>query len=143
MRARQFWITEYTSPITFTGRLQLMAYNDTERKSLVLLGPSGIGKTGWAKQNIPKPALFISHIDDLKRIHPEIKGLIFDDMDFKHWPETAQIHIVDRENTRSINVKHSTVTIPSGIAKIFTCNSFPFKIDTLAIDRRINKIDLY
>lgn len=36
------------------------------RKSLIIKGPSGCGKTTWAKRNMPLPALFVSHVDQLK-----------------------------------------------------------------------------
>lgn len=108
-------------------------------KSTLIVGPTGIGKTTWARRHIAKPALWVTHIDNLKAIDNTIKGIIFDDMDFKHWPKTSQIHIVDNFTQRTINVRYGTVSIPPGIHKIFTCNTNPFTDDP-AIDRRLHKI---
>jgi len=123
------------------GMLKLLTVPQ-EPCSIVLLGPSGCGKTSWAKLHAPKPSLFVSHADDLKRLRRDHQSIIFDDMDFKHWPRTAQIHIVDQENPRSINIRYGTAQIPAGITKIFTCNEEPF-IDDPAIKRRVKTINLF
>lgn len=110
--------------------------------SFVLIGPSGCGKSTWAKRVAPKPALFVSHIDDLRKFNADVhKSIIFDDMDFNHWPRTAQIHLVDQHDVRSINVRYGTVTIPAGTPKIFTSNLPPFSMDP-AIDRRISSFTI-
>lgn len=110
--------------------------------SFVLIGPSGCGKSTWAKRVAPKPALFVSHVDDLRKYNADVhKSIIFDDMDFNHWPRTAQIHLVDQHDVRSINVRYGTVTIPAGTPKIFTSNLPPFTMDP-AIDRRITSFTI-
>lgn len=116
---------------------------DTTR-ALVIQGPTGCGKTTWAKRNIPKPALMVSHVDDLKHfVEGYHVGIVFDDMHFAGderfkgaWPRTSQIHLVDFHNGRSIHCRHRCAYIPPGIFKIFTCNQYPFTIDP-AIERRI------
>lgn len=109
---------------------------DADRSTLIL-GPSGVGKSQLAISLVPKPALIASHIDDLKHLTPDIKGIIFDDMDFNHWPRTSQIHLVDTELDRSINVRYGTIRIPRGICKIFTANERPFILDP-AVERRLS-----
>lgn len=112
-------------------------------KATVLVGPTGCGKTVYAKRNATKPILFCSHIDDLKSFNPrKHKSIIFDDMSFKHYPVQAQIHIVDLYDDRSINVKHSIARIPKNTERWITCNEFPFA-EHEAIRRRINLINLY
>ena len=102
----------------------------------VLMGKAGIGKTEFAKAHFNKP-LFVTHMDDLLGYTPaKYDGIIFDDMCFKHMPRTAQIHLVDWDNPRSIHCRYSTAKIPKNTRKIFTCNEFPF-IDDSAIERRI------
>lgn len=105
--------------------------------SEVLYGRPGCGKTQFALSHFESP-LFVNHIDDLKNFKPSIHdGIVFDDMDFKHMPRTAQIHLVDNDNTRSIHCRYETVTIPKHTKKIFVANSYPF-IDDSAISRRVN-----
>jgi len=114
--------------------------NDVEfhpNLTLLLVGKSGIGKTTWAKQTIPKPCLFVTHLDDLKkfRIGYHI-SILFDDVSFNHLPETSQIHLLDFENPRSIHIRHTIARVPSGIRKIITCNTIPVSYHIEAISRR-------
>lgn len=90
--------------------------------SHVLWGPAGCGKTQFALAHFAQP-LLVSHADMLKAFNPSVHdGIVFDDMNFKHWPREAQIHIVDTQNTRGINVKNGCVIIPPQTRKIFTTN---------------------
>lgn len=107
----------------------------TEIKSEVIIGLPGIGKTEYAKQHFEN-ALFVTHMDDLRSFNDSYDGIIFDDMDFRHMPRCAQIHIVDFDNPRSIHCRYSVARIPAGTKKIFTCNEYPF-IDDNAIERRV------
>lgn len=115
--------------------------NWVEEKCLILIGDSGIGKTTYAKRIIPKPALFISHIDDLKKFEPDYhKSILFDDVCFTHYPLQAQIHLVDNENPRSIHIRYGTARIPQGTYKIFTCNEQPVDLSKAPIRRRCQVI---
>jgi len=105
--------------------------------SILLIGPAGIGKTTWAKRTIPKPCLFVSHMDDLKKFRIGFHvSIIFDDVSILHMPIQAQIHIVDTENPRSIHCRYGCARIPAGIIKMFTCNSVPVNLEHNAISRR-------
>lgn len=105
-------------------------------KSTLVTGPSGTGKSTWAKRIAPKPALWCTHLDDLKCLNKEHKSIIFDDMEFKHLPRTTQIYIVDQDDIRTIHCRNTNATIPANIPKIFTANNYPF-IDDDAIRRRL------
>jgi len=106
-------------------------------KALILVGESGVGKTTWAKTHIPKPCLFVTHIDELKGF---IKGyhrsILFDDVSFKHYPIQAQIHLVDFYDPRSIHVRYGIASIPANTVKFFTCNEDPFDLEHPAVSRR-------
>jgi len=125
--------------------LQLLALRG-DAKSTVVIGPSGVGKTTWALRECEKPALWVTHKDDLRALTKQIKCIIFDDMDFSHWPPTAQIHITDQHMPRSIDIKHGKAIIPKGIQKIFTCNKYPFinddSLEAKAIKRRIRLVEI-
>lgn len=111
--------------------------------SVILCGPTNIGKTQYAKTLFENP-LLIRHIDKLKSFNPLYHGgIIFDDLQFTHWPETAQIHLTDTTDDADINVKHSFVTIPAGTKRVFTCNNnrYPFSGDA-AITRRVQFFEL-
>lgn len=87
---------------------------------VVLWGPPGIGKTSFAKAHFAKP-LVVSHMDDLLNL-TDHDGIIFDDMSFKHMPRSAQIHITDTDEDRSIHCRYRCAQIPAGTKKIFCTN---------------------
>jgi len=105
-------------------------------KSVVMIGPSGVGKTQWALGHF-RNALFVTHTDDLLRFQEDVHdGIIFDDMNFTHMPRTCQIHLVDWDQPRSIHCRYSVARIPKHTKKIFTCNEYCFTTDA-AIRRRV------
>lgn len=113
-------------------------FEDFRSKVLVLEGPTGCGKTTWARCYSPKPALFITHLDMLKKEYDPSyhKSIIFDDMSFSHLPREAQLHIIEQRTPTQIHVRYGVASLPPGVPKIFTCNIYPFSRDP-AIDRRI------
>lgn len=118
----------------------------TDITTLVIVGPTGIGKTEFAKSLLPK-ALFIRHLDRLLEYQSEeYEGIIFDDMAFTHMHREAQIHLLDWDCDSDMHIRYTVATIPRNTRKIFTCNERNGPIfDELdpAIKRRItNKIYL-
>lgn len=110
-------------------------------ESVVLMGPSNIGKTQFAKSHFNNP-LFISQMDRLKEFKPDVHdGIIFDDMDFTHMPRSSQIHITDFEEQRDIHSRYANAVVPAETKKIFTCNHYPFMLDD-AIKRRVKLVEL-
>ncbi len=112
-------------------------------KSQIVIGESGIGKTQWALCHFENP-LFVRHIDDLKELSEDHDGIVFDDMDFKHWARNPQIFLLDNDQGSSINCRYYNGYIPAGTRKIFTCNELPFDFADKAISRRavIHKLEL-
>jgi len=110
--------------------------------SLLVIGPSGCGKSTWAKRVSPKPALWVTHVDILRRFRPGYhQSIIFDDMDFKHLPRTSQIYFVDQDDIRAIHCRYGTATIPARTPKIFTANQMPFEEDE-AVRRRLRIVNI-
>lgn len=108
----------------------------------VIVGPTGCGKTVISLRRMLKPILFCSHVDQLKNFLPNRhKSILFDDMDFSHWPVTAQIHLCDRALPRAINRRYGTTLIPEGVQVSVTCNQRPFTWDP-AVNRRLNYLSL-
>lgn len=90
-------------------------------KSLILSGPTDIGKTKFAQCLAGPKYIFVRHMDKLKEFAPG-QTIIFDDMNFSHWPRESVIHLVDVGEDSQLNVKHSMVDIPKGTPRIFTTN---------------------
>jgi len=111
-------------------------------QSVVLIGPSNIGKTQYAKAHFNNP-LFVSHKDRLRDFEPGTHdGIIFDDMDFNHYPRTAQIHLTDWDEDRDLDARYMCAKIPANTRKIFTCNTMCVDNRDEAIARRITVINL-
>lgn len=134
-----FTIEEPRTEGTIREDLSRLRLDKDDRRSIIIIGTSGIGKTTWAIREAPKPTLFVSHIDRLRDFNPKVhKSIVFDDLTFKHMPITAQISIVDRDMPRDIHIRYGVASIPEGVVKIFTCNEEPFE-NYLAINRRTIK----
>lgn len=108
------------------------------RLCLVLSGASGIGKTQFAIALAGGNALLVSHWDKLKQFK---KGMviIYDDINFVGKTREEQVHLIDYECERDINVKHGMVTIPEKTKKIITTNCATLAdllIDHPSIQRR-------
>lgn len=141
-------IEESTTNGIMCFMLQTLPFPETNQRSTLLIGGTGLGKTTWAVARAPKPALLVSHIDQLKNFQPNRhKSIIFDDMEFKHWPPGNQIHLLDWDQPRAIHVRYGTVTLPAHTIKVFTANVFPFHSDNQqqmeAITRRLRQINVF
>jgi len=115
-----------------------------ENKSIIIWGASGARKTSYVTSRWPK-ILLVSHMDDLLNFRADQHdGILFDDMDFRHVPRTAQIHVVDQDFDRSIHIRYTTVLIPKNTLKIFTTNENNGEIflDDPAINRRVHKLHI-
>jgi len=120
----------------------LQCFNLSTDLTNVIVGPTGCGKTVTLCRRMLKPILFCTHIDQLKHFsHSMHRSILFDDMDFSHWPVTAQIHLADRNMPRAINRRYGTTLIPPGVQVSVTCNQRPFTWDP-AVNRRLNLLTL-
>lgn len=108
--------------------------------STIFWGESGIGKTSFVKALYPG-LLMVSHTDDLRHFQKdEHTAILFDDMDFKHFPRNGQIHILDSDDDRSIHCRYDCAFIPAGTRKFFTTNEDGgniFDLTDPAIRRRV------
>lgn len=110
----------------------------TETPSVLFVGSSGIGKTSHARNILPKPFLLVRHLDTLKHLTCEHKGILFDDLDFRHLPLSTQINLCDYDLPSTIHIRYGTAVIPAKTPRVFTCNDNPFHLHP-AIERRLNK----
>jgi len=130
---------DYTTPPSaqVCDALRNFSLPEDPHKSIVIIGYSGCGKTTWAKEKAPKPALFVSSAEDLRQLRADHKAIIFDDCNFNHWPRESQIHLVDRYEPRSIRIRYTNALLPAGILRIFTANTDPLLLSDEAIRRRV------
>jgi len=116
--------------------------------ALLITGPTGIGKTQFARALLPS-APVIRHVDQL-RTADFSGGIIFDDFDVSHWPVTSIIHLLDWDEASGIHCRYTHVLIPAHTKKIFTHNKplhqwLPAEIARSqfeAVERRIILVEL-
>lgn len=105
-------------------------------QSVVLVGPSGVGKTEFALAHFKNP-LLVSDIDQLLDFDEGTHdGIVFDDMDFTKESRNAQISIADQTMHRAIRCRYRSPVIPRATKKVFTCNNWCLTVDDAAIKRR-------
>lgn len=121
------------------------------KKSFVLLGPTGIGKSIRLRQLAPKPALFIRHIDSLRYFDPAVhKSIIFDELRFninqnggRHWPIASQNVLVDTEIVQEVHCRYNPAIIPAGTTKLFSFTDTVGLTRVDEIERRVWVADAY
>lgn len=132
-------VTDEHVPDLTRETLELLCIPFVENKANVLIGPTGHGKTQWAKRVAPKPALWVRHIDLLNSFRIGFhKSIIFDEMVFTHYPRETQIQIADWQDEAHIHCRYTVAIIPAGIQRLFCANREVF-IDDPAINRRCSK----
>lgn len=116
---------------------------------VLLWGKGGTGKTEFALAHFEKP-LLVRHIDALRELKPGFHdGVVFDDMDFSHWPHGSRVHICDMYRQSQIHCRYTHGVIPRKMPRIFCANS-PLILhrdsDTLeqrsAVERRIRIVEI-
>lgn len=135
-------------------QLRTLGWADDVR-TLVICGPSGVGKTSWARANAPVPSLIVTDIDDLKSYDAHYhRSIIFDEIRCTGardhngrwvgaWPLTSQIKLVTWDHPCSIRIRYTLARLPAHVPKIFTCtDSICFTFDE-QINRRISILNLY
>lgn len=114
-------------------------------KANLLVGDEGLGKSRFAIAHFDKP-LFVRHIDALLSFQPEeFDGLVFDELNFSHFPTGARINLLDMELPAQIHCRYRHVIIPPHFPRIFCHNRddiFYSPNDTTAergaLNRRLN-----
>lgn len=101
--------------------------DDHEMKSLILVGPSGGGKTSLARSvGTTIGNIFWCPERQSLTAYAGEETIIFDDTDFGSVSRTTLLNFLDMEQSRSFRVLYGSVYVPSGIRRIFTTNSLEF-----------------
>lgn len=135
--AKRVQLITQKAKYTLESCCKFLELSPLENYTNVVIGAPCMGKTQYALAHFKQP-LFVTHIDDLLDLNELHDGIVFDDMDFRHWHRTHIIHLVDYEQDRSIHCRYRTAKIPAYTLKVFCCNEYPFIEDDEAISRRVN-----
>lgn len=114
--------TKGSNPPAYSGD-DFLVENLPLNKAVFLYGPSGLGKTQFAKSHFKNPLIVrdVNMLNDFDRFVHD--GIVFDDFSVKHWPPETVIHLLDMEEDSFIRVLYGTCEIPKGTPRIFTHNN--------------------
>jgi len=119
----------------------------TKRKTLIIWGPSGTGKTQLAlaiANKLNKKPYIIREKNFLKNVvFNKHTLLIFDDLNVKSLSREESIHIFDSEEISQVRILYGFVIIPAGTNKIFTSNCIKdYNLKDKAINRRVISVNI-
>ena len=108
-------------PLYDISKFNRSAFTDFS-KTLVLIGPTGVGKTQFALAHFKNP-LLIRDKNDYIRYSRHTDGIIFDDLSFTSWNPMTFLHMVENETPITQDVKFGHVRIRANIPKFILVNS--------------------
>lgn len=107
---------------------------DREKHSLLIVGPSGVGKTQFARYLLGDCDYIKDELDPALKSCKFDKPLLFDDIDMLRADPSQSSEITDVENGGTIEMRYANVTIPFGVPRIFLhCMEYPFRDPRAAV----------
>lgn len=91
-------------------------------KHVLLMGPTGVGKTQFALAHFKHP-LLVKDKEDYRRFTDQTDGIVMDDIAFKTWLPETLLKLVDTLCTITQQVKYGSVRIPGKIKRIICVNN--------------------
>jgi hypothetical protein len=121
---------------------EVKAWLDSNKPmSVVLWGPSGVGKTELAKAVLyakQKRVLFVREIQALKDFEDGFHdAIIFDDLNVSDTPREELIHLVDIDNASDLRLLYRGKRLPADIDRVFTTNTLSYFTRDEAVRRRL------
>lgn len=115
---------------SFRAQPELQQWMKSPKKTLVLVGDSGLGKTqfckSFVKQNNLK-TLIVSHKEDFKRLNDTYDAIIIDDANIHELEETQLLSVIDNQADKTIRVLYDAVIKKAGIIQLITMNKNEFR----------------
>lgn len=113
------WVKQWEPPPSLTTALDLLG-----RRTVVISGPAGIGKTLYARSlSGDQPHHFVTSLDSLRSLSLSSgEYILFDDLTYSHLPWPEVIKIVDCEQPRSVHCRYSNAEVPASMKKIMLTN---------------------
>lgn len=93
------------------------------KRAIVIVGPTGIGKTQWALAHFNNP-VHVRDKNDYCRMGDTTDGLVIDDMPFHQWDPLSLLRLVDVEVDITQDVKYSHRVIRKGMPRFIISNGW-------------------
>lgn len=125
---------------------KLKAWVDNPVKTLVLTGPSGVGKTQFVfalcKDKGLRP-LFVNHKQGLARLKPHHDTIVFDDFDLGSVSEADLLSLLSTDVVKNHRVLYKEVRKKSNLIQIVTLNTQDLRtiVDYFGQKRFLRRID--
>lgn len=91
-------------------------------KTLVFIGPTGIGKTQYALAHFKEP-LHVRDKVDYARYTPRTDGIVMDDINTAGWNPLTFLKLIEIETAVSQDIKYGSIRIEANTPRIICCNS--------------------
>jgi len=155
-RPPKYALSSFQGNAELTEALKVVAPDGPKNKCIILIGPSGFGKTNYIKswvESVGHNMLWVAGgMDAFRRadFDPDSEDphtiIVCDDMCFLHFTEAQQLVWVDvedeREFSKEVKVRYSSCVVPENTPRIFMVNQTPFDMSLEKIRRRCIVIHL-
>jgi hypothetical protein len=108
---------------------EILRWIQHPEKTLVLTGPSGVGKTQFAKafaQEKGFETLVVNHLEGFKDLTSRHDCIILDDANITGLDPTQLLALVDNQQHKTLRVLYGTVNKRKGLIQMFTMNKREF-----------------
>jgi len=155
-RLPKFALSSFKGNEDLEKALKVVAPDGPKNRSIILIGPSGFGKTNYIKSwvhEVGHRMLWVAGSMDAFRyadFDPDSEDphtiIVCDDMCFLREDIPFQLAMVDTEDERrfgsEMHVRYRCCTVPENIPRIFMVNSIPFDMSLAKIASRCIIVNL-
>lgn len=115
---------------SFRVQPELAQWMQNPKKTLLLVGDSGLGKTQFCKAYVKQKnlkTLIVSHKEDFKRLNSSYDAIIIDDANIHELEETQLLSVIDNQTDKTIRVLYDAVIKKAGIIQLIAMNQNEFR----------------
>jgi GTPase SAR1 family protein len=123
----------------FAVQAQLKQWMENPKKTLVLVGDSGLGKTQFCKAFVKEKGLktlIVNHKEDFRRLNSTYDAIIIDDANIHEFEETQLLSLIDNETDKTLRVLYNSVVKKAGIIQMIAMNYREFIKVTYFLDQK-------
>lgn len=123
----------------FRVQAPLKQWIENPKKTLVLVGDSGLGKTQFCKAFVKEKGLktlIVNHKEDFRRLNSTYDAIIIDDANIHEFEETQLLSLIDNETDKTLRVLYNSVVKKAGIIQMIAMNYREFTKVTYFLEQK-------